>query len=90
MRPSSCACSDSPASVTKVVPTGKAPPSIGLFVLAIDAEAAAPGFTRRLEEQVERLSALGVHIPGQTARSDSELHLSEETMAAIRACLPGL
>lgn len=51
-------------------------PGSGLFVLAIDAEAITPGFTERLDGQLQRLGQdYGVHIPGRSkeaARQASE------------------
>lgn len=42
-------------------------PGTGLSVIALAPAALAPDFATRLEGQLERLGALGVHIPGATA-----------------------
>jgi (2R)-3-sulfolactate dehydrogenase (NADP+) len=44
---------------------GSQSPGAGLIVIAIDAEAVAPGFAMRLDTHLQRLGAdYGVHIPG--------------------------
>lgn len=43
---------------------GADPPGVGMWVLALDPEALAPGFPARAEEHVERLAAGGVRRPG--------------------------
>lgn len=57
---------------------GSQSPGAGLFVLAINAEAIAPGFPKRLDRQLQRLAGdYGVHIPGSSkdvARQASEMN----------------
>lgn len=46
--------------------SGSRSPGTGLFIVAIDPEALAPGFAERLAAQLARLSGdYGVHIPGK-------------------------
>ncbi|RUM99146.1 Ldh family oxidoreductase [Pseudaminobacter arsenicus] len=56
---------------------GSQSPGAGLFVLAIDAQAIAPGFAERLDRQLQRLGRdYCVHIPGlskNAARQSSEI-----------------
>ncbi|MFZ1680444.1 MAG: Ldh family oxidoreductase, partial [Rhizobiaceae bacterium] len=52
--------------------SGDQSPGTGLFIIAIDPEALAPGFSKRLAEQIARLDGYGVHIPGRTKAASAE------------------
>ncbi len=52
--------------------SGDQTPGTGLFIIAIDPEALAPGFARRLAAQLQRLDGLGVHIPGRAKAAAAE------------------
>ncbi len=62
------------------------PPGATMTVIAIDAEAAAPGFCSRLADQLARLAARGVHVPGSGARPDAAtVAVAPAVLAALRA-----
>ncbi|MFC3746679.1 Ldh family oxidoreductase [Paenibacillus sp. GCM10012306] len=43
---------------------GSHSPGVGLFIVALNPELLAPGFSARMADQIERLSSKGIHIPG--------------------------
>lgn len=60
------------------------PPGATMTVIAIDAEATAPGFSARLSEQLARLSARNVHLPGRRSPPAS-LHIAPALLAMLQA-----
>jgi (2R)-3-sulfolactate dehydrogenase (NADP+) len=62
--------------------TGNRSPGAGLFVAAIAPGLLAPDFPERLRLQLDRLSSLGVHIPGRRAVA-TEVELPDPLAAAI-------
>ena len=68
---------------------GSRSPNIGLTVIAIVPDAVQPGFAARLAGEVRRLDAMGVHIPGRTARlapgENEMIEIEATVVAAIEA-----
>ena len=67
--------------------TGNRSPGAGLFVAAIAPGLLAPDFPERLRLQLDRLSSLGVHIPGRRAAA-TEVELPDPLAAAIERFAP--
>ncbi|MBR1219112.1 Ldh family oxidoreductase [Bradyrhizobium sp. U87765 SZCCT0131] len=60
---------------------GNATPGVGLFILAIAPAVLAPDFPARLVQQIARLAAAGIHIPGRreiTEEAKQQLELPAE------------
>ena len=62
--------------------SGDRSPGAGLLVIAIAPALFAPDFPKRLRLQLERLAALGVHIPGRRAAA-AEIELPDALVAEI-------
>lgn len=72
--------------------SGSVNPGTGLTIIAIDPAAIDPDFAQRLETQLHRLAARGVHVPGEKARppGPAPLQIPAQVLAAIKAFLvPG-
>ncbi|WP_028563698.1 Ldh family oxidoreductase [Paenibacillus pinihumi] len=69
---------------------GSDSPGAGLFIVALNPELLAPGFSARLASQIERLSSKGIHIPGGSCTEDEiEIDLPSSLVAALEEyCLP--
>jgi (2R)-3-sulfolactate dehydrogenase (NADP+) len=51
--------------------SGERCPNIGLTVVAVSPDAVDPGFAKRTGDHLDRLAALGVHVPGRAAHPNS-------------------
>lgn len=60
-------------------------PSVGMFVLAIDAERFSPGYAARLEAHLHRVTGLGVRPPGSGRPAAlTEIAVAGEVVDALR------
>ena len=69
--------------------SGSRPPSIGMFVLAVDHSAFGPAFPARADEHLERLAGSGVRLSGSRrtespAVPDGYLPLRADVLVALR------
>lgn len=70
---------------------GSCPPDIGMTVIAIAPTLADPDMVARLDAQLDRLAAAGVHLPGTRTPLEppAEVEIEVETLKAIRAHAAG-
>ena len=70
---------------------GTRPPGIGVIVIAIAPTLAGPDMIARLDAQLDRLAAGGVHIPGKLTPLDlpAEVEVEVATLKKIRAHAAG-
>ncbi len=61
---------------------GKQSPGVGLFIVAINSELLAPGFSNRMVSLTERLCSKGIHIPGGNCVRD-EIDLPDPLVATL-------
>lgn len=71
--------------------SGTRPPGIGVIVIAIAPTLADPDMIARLDAQLDRLAAGGVHIPGTRSplRPPAEVEVEVATLEKIRAYAAG-
>ncbi len=61
---------------------GNHSPGVGLFIIALNPELLAPGFSARMASQIERLSSKGIHVPGGSCIED-EINLPSTLVATL-------
>jgi len=63
---------------------GSDSPGAGLFIVALNPELLAPGFSTRMASQIERLSSKGIHIPGGSfSEEEIEIDLPSSLVATL-------
>ncbi|MGM1047405.1 MAG: Ldh family oxidoreductase [Bacillota bacterium] len=61
---------------------GSHSPGVGLFIVALNPELLASGFSARMAAQIERLSSKGIHVPGNSYVED-EIDLPSSLVATL-------
>ncbi|MBJ6361629.1 Ldh family oxidoreductase [Paenibacillus sp. GCM10012307] len=61
---------------------GSYSPGVGLFIVALNPELLAPGFSARIAYQIERLSSKGIHVPGSSFVKE-EIDLPSSLVATL-------
>jgi (2R)-3-sulfolactate dehydrogenase (NADP+) len=64
--------------------SGSRPPSVGMFVLAVDHRAVGPDFPTRAAEQLDRLARSGVRLAGDRRPAGDPLTLRADVVTALR------
>ena len=65
--------------------TGAQSPGAGLFVAAFSCQALSPDLPQRLRAQLDRLAALGVHVPGRGRAAVAQVEIDEALARRIEA-----